>query len=275
MNKRLILLIFMVLISCTKDAKIKLPKTNPVPVVYSYISPQDKEISAKVYWSIPFFVESGTSGNFGDVVNNATVFISDFSSQALLPFSAQKDAYYLPTASFPILPGKTYQLKVIMPDGRTALAETTVPEDLVSAEGLEKENFTDKYGSGIFLKSWFYDVKGKKNYYRTLMEMGTKSHQNPNDTLFFSIGLGQILTDHTNDGGHYVFKEKNYTNGQDTFIYRVSLLNCSYDYFRFHQTMKIHYDPDNPFAEPLLIYTNVKGGLGCFGAYTITRKIFH
>jgi len=24
---------------------------------------------------------------------------------------------------------------------------------------------------------------------------------------------------------------------------------------------------DNPFVEPALIYTNLEGGLGCFGAY--------
>ncbi|WP_310590718.1 DUF4249 family protein [Dyadobacter sp. CY347] len=33
------------------------------------------------------------------------------------------------------------------------------------------------------------------------------------------------------------------------------------------------YNNDDPFVEPAMIYTNIKGGLGCFGGYNTALLI--
>ncbi|MFD1144886.1 DUF4249 domain-containing protein [Larkinella insperata] len=46
------------------------------------------------------------------------------------------------------------------------------------------------------------------------------------------------------------------------------LLHVDKNYYDYHRTLQQQGDVDeNPFAEPVLISTNIQGGLGCFGAY--------
>ncbi|GAB3265297.1 hypothetical protein GCM10027347_32920 [Larkinella harenae] len=51
----------------------------------------------------------------------------------------------------------------------------------------------------------------------------------------------------------------------------VMLLHVDRHYYEYHRTLQQQNDIDgNPFAEPVLISTNIEGGLGCFGAYNRT-----
>lgn len=51
------------------------------------------------------------------------------------------------------------------------------------------------------------------------------------------------------------------------------LLHVDKNYYDYHRTLQQQNDIDgNPFAEPVLISTNIEGGLGCFGAYNRTTK---
>jgi len=45
------------------------------------------------------------------------------------------------------------------------------------------------------------------------------------------------------------------------------ILNMDENYYKFCKTIKANGNSDNPFVEPALIYTNIIGGLGCFGAF--------
>jgi hypothetical protein len=60
-----------------------------------------------------------------------------------------------------------------------------------------------------------------------------------------------------------------------TEYYDVFLYNCSESYYKFYKSLKN--DPGSgisfpPPAEPSFTYSNVKGGFGCFAAYT--RSMF-
>ena len=47
------------------------------------------------------------------------------------------------------------------------------------------------------------------------------------------------------------------------------LLHLNADYYRYHQALQRQQEVEsNPFAEPVPIPTNIRGGLGCFGAYS-------
>ncbi|CAG5067761.1 hypothetical protein DYBT9623_00484 [Dyadobacter sp. CECT 9623] len=51
----------------------------------------------------------------------------------------------------------------------------------------------------------------------------------------------------------------------------MSVFNIDINYYKYQRSLEIRNSSDNPFAEPTLVYTNVKGGLGCFGAYNAAQ----
>ncbi|GAB3930763.1 DUF4249 domain-containing protein [Larkinella terrae] len=51
------------------------------------------------------------------------------------------------------------------------------------------------------------------------------------------------------------------------------LLHVDKNYYDYHRTLQQQNDIEgNPFAEPVLISTNIRGGLGCFAAYNRSTK---
>src|ERR1700749_4190219 len=112
-------------LSCTKEAKVKLPETKPLPVMYSYICPTDSVIRLKLLSSSPLF-----SSNEIDVlapVSDGDVKISSAQGTAQLIFNPSTGYYELKTNSYPILPGQVYKMTVTTINGDVATAETQVP----------------------------------------------------------------------------------------------------------------------------------------------------
>jgi hypothetical protein len=113
MKKTVIILISLVLIiGCTKKATIKLPEPESKIVVTCFITPDDSIISAVVRLSTPKFGPVDTSAVFRDDVSDAVVRISDGSNSLVLSFDQDFFFYSAPAKSFPVLPGKTYNLNV-------------------------------------------------------------------------------------------------------------------------------------------------------------------
>lgn len=54
----------------------------------------------------------------------------------------------------------------------------------------------------------------------------------------------------------------------------IELLNTDFNYYKYHKTLDQGNNDGNPFVEPTLTFTNIKGGLGCFGAFNATIKEF-
>jgi hypothetical protein len=50
--------------------------------------------------------------------------------------------------------------------------------------------------------------------------------------------------------------------------------NADVNYFKYHRSLQQRLDTENPFTEPSIIYTNIKGGLGCFGAYNLGKLTY-
>jgi hypothetical protein len=51
------------------------------------------------------------------------------------------------------------------------------------------------------------------------------------------------------------------------------LISGNEDYINYHKDLQRFQDL-NPFSEPTINFSNIKGGIGCFGAYLIDRKRF-
>jgi hypothetical protein len=252
--------------SCEQDANVDIPEVDPQLVINCFISPQDDTLRAKISMSTPVFNTSSSNGE----VTDATVTLSHASGSVTLVYNAATEYYEAAAALFPIVGGTEYHIVASVPSGMIAEAYTTVPlnapanftstmEDTVTS--------TDPWNmqGRVHLHYEFDDVAGQTDFYR-LVPYEVHYSSWTGDTMLYHAGW-ELFSDENADGAHlsrnYTFEY--YSSGDTVLAFDVYLLHANYDYYSFHRSLE-NYGGDNPFAEPTLIYTNVKDGLGIFAA---------
>lgn len=277
----------------------KLPKIESKLVVECYISPQSGEIKVMVTESQPLFGPADYEPTF---IKNASVIISGEAGQVTIPYKDSLNSYVVKTGQFKIEAGKRYSLMVS--DGkRTVNASCTVPLNVATLKNFSIVPVTDSRYPGdstVTVKMSWEDIRGETNYYslRGYSEIERKNFLfDPNGgggsvvnekykTVFNSNYENFLYTDTNIDGVTFnspVFNISLYKfninyvdkNGVKQTIpsnptikeVYFEVLNMDENYYKFSKTVKDNNDNDNPFVEPALIYTNIEGGLGCFGAY--------
>jgi hypothetical protein len=263
--------------ACEKEVtNIKLPGVSSKLVVTSFISPQDTLLRVSVVESVPAIGKSTLSS---EDIRNATVRMSDGSTSVSLIYNTQARAYVADAAKLPVNPGKTYFLEVTDTKGRKAEASCTVPvtqhidlEIAIDSAKNRYNNFTE-----YFMVMKWQDTPVEINYYRVFAELmvdqGTNGYTQP--VHFYEHSSDFILySDNRLDGARFSSPKGFINNHLYRQRYLVSpiiyahLLNTDEHYYRYHQSLNNNYNVDgNPFAEPVLIYSNMNGGLGVFAAY--------
>jgi hypothetical protein len=282
MKKIFLFIILLVLsCSCTKKATIKLPEPESKLVVTCFISPQDSVITAVVKLSVPKFSSNGTFSALSENdIKNATVVISNGTSNLTLPFDNDLNFYKANALALPIMGGKQYFLTVITPDGKNVNATTTVPNGLLTIESL---TFTPK---NIDTNSIEYDVNlvvndipNEINYVAFFYET-TLSYAPSSNTLILTDPIistsSTYVTDEKINKTKYI--ETNSANFLSltkilTALVDVSVLNCSRDFYLYNKSVQESAGiGSNPFTDPVQVYTNIQNGFGCFGAYTANKE---
>jgi len=254
-------------ISCKKEANVKLPETKPLPVFYSYICPTDTVIRLKLFYSSPLY--GGSKVDIQAAVPEADVSISGTQGTAKLTFNKLSQYYEIPTSAYPVLPGQKYKVTVITNKGEMATAETEVPLSTVPIRTLTVQTIEENFGKVEVVKMFFNDVPGQENYYRMAGSFLATIHS-PGDTTEQDMFINELHSDQGHDGEEQVIETRIYQQIEANSKYNFYLYNCSYSYFQFNKSL-LNYSGDNPFSEPTLIYNNVKGGFGCFAAYTRSK----
>lgn len=264
---------FSLFMSCTKEANVKLPETKPLPVIYSYICPTDSVIRLKLMSSSPLF-----SSNQIDVlaaVSDGDVKISSAQGTAQLIFNQNTGYYELNTNSYPIVSGQIYKMTVTTINGDIATAETQVPFTAVPINIVTVENIQENSQTSDKIKVFFTDAANSVNYYR-IAASHCFVYNSQTDTIVNDTRINELYSDINHDGENVSLAGRFYQSDDSTAYYSaeyydVFLYNCSESYYNFYKSYKndsgagISFPPP---AEPTLLYTNVKGGFGCFGAYT-------
>ena len=261
------------LLSCMQDADIKLPETDPKLVVSCFISPDVDSVMAYIDWSRPVF----SSEDVERPIDNLQVSISDGSSQAFFQYNFNIGQYVLSLAEYPLALGVEYTLRVKAPTGEEVVAQTTIPAELplIESSTLDSSNYMNNFGEEInefIYKTTLLDNSSDFQYYRFIFY--NEDFWLPGK-LYTSIE-GQSFSDDESlvDGKIYV--EQNITyygyNGAVSNK-RLAVLNCSESYYRYHKTLQ-NQNFGNPFAEPTIVYSNIEGGLGAFGAYRMVEVAY-
>lgn len=266
--------------SCEKDANIELPKADPKLVVYSYISPSDTFVVVEVTKSKPFFGNKNNNDDYNAVEDAAVEIFSSNGQKATLPYDAAKQNYNIPNdGNFSIIAGQTYSLKVTAPGGFSCSATTTVPSS-APPQFMVKIDSSIRTSNGYSEKEYriistWNDIAGISNFYHSSVRISN----NRNNQMDDYTACNTVSSDDHKDGseigqtcifsGYY----DPWGSSASGISGRVFLLTTDISYYKYHETL-YRYEDDNPFSEPVQIYTNIEGGLGCFGSFLEQSRAF-
>ncbi|GAA4416043.1 hypothetical protein GCM10023187_47120 [Nibrella viscosa] len=253
--------------------------------VVCFIAPQDTILTAKVTVTRPILSADSKSTE----VTNATVRLAEGSRTVTFTYDLKNKYYSVRASQFPIEAGKTYTLTVTTPDGKKAVGTCAVPRPVPLA-GIQFDSLTTSWpsqGKRYFMRLRWQDPAGQKNYYRPSGLFSSVSAQTPGVSAVQPLSFegefnGKLLISDQDQDGNLLDSGRGYLDGgkattapSQTFgrLYRtasvaVSLLHLDPNYYAYHESVQRQDATDgNPFAEPVLITTNIVGGIGCFGAY--------
>ncbi len=263
-------------LSCAKEASVKLPETKSLPVMYSYICPTDSVIRLKLMSSSPLF-----SSNEIDVlaaVSDGDVKISGAQGTGQLIFNQNTGYYELKTNSYPIVPGQVYKMTVTTINGDVATAETQVPFTAVHINTVTVETIPKNSQTSDRIKAFFTDEANGVNYYRIAVSH-CFVYTSQTDTIVNDTRINELYSDLNHDGESGTLAGRFYQSVDSTAYYSteyydVFLYNCSASYYNFYKSLRNDSGTGMSFpppVEPTLMYSNVKGGFGCFGAYVRSK----
>ncbi|UFH55606.1 DUF4249 domain-containing protein [Spirosoma sp. KNUC1025] len=258
-------------------------------VVSCFISPQDTTLAVKVTRSNTVVGDSISLLQTGNNVTNATVTLAEGSKSVVLPYNnvvkgdtVKSRLYYSVNARLlPIVVGHTYTLTVVV-NGERVSSSCTIPA-AVPLTSITLDSLSRRY---YVLARW-QDPAGQANYYQVAgifryITSTCKACQNESySTLSFDDDNRGLFDDAGVDGREKVSGKayltpsatNNFYNQYKTASVTVNLMSVDQSFYRFQEAViRQRRSRNNPFAEPVLIPSNIEGGLGCFAGYNNATK---
>jgi hypothetical protein len=222
-----------------------------------------------------------------------------------LVYSASTDAYTVKRNTRPVT-GNTYSIKASAPGFVTVEGETVTPQTTM-IQSITKRANARKDADGNWLdevKITFADDASTANYYLFKVKRPTFANGsvvnyngiycmhsydkdiergNNSDPTDFENCIDQefFMTDKNFNGQtkeiilfiqHYQLDP--YLNPTNNVYAKpiVELHSITYDHYKYRKSYDAYKDSeDNPFAEPVLVFSNVKNGYGIFSTYDLAR----
>lgn len=276
-------LVLIFLAGCEKIVtNVELPKAVSKLVVHSYISPTDI-VSSRITTSMP--ITQSVDFSMDRWVKNATVRLTGPGSVSeAMSYDNFLNKYTTTDANFRPLAGQEYQISVSTPDGRQVSGSCKVPRLNTSVRIMKIASSQDGQFSYNY-KVWFEfdDIPGEPYFYR-IQAFAVEEYIDPNtqqatirESEVWFNDKKNIIDTRLREGGTFVVEGQHYFYGWDGPFsfkmkgYRILFLSTDEHYYHFHRSVN-QFDGDNPFAEPVMVYTNINNGLGIFAAYNVFMK---
>lgn len=260
-----VVLSVMFLYSCVKEVKnIKLPPSDPKLVVGCFISPQDTVIALTLKRSSPLF-GSGNGSSQHEPVTGASVIISGNAGSVQLNYNSKRKQYEASKKTFPISGGETYNLTISTPQGEKVSATCQVPPSNISSLTID---FADTLSASKIIMVKWQDIPGQSNQYVVYAQTEEFDAKNE-DTLYVKMTSDEPTQRDTQKDGMELssrLERGRFNDEQHVISYTIHILNVDVNYFLYKRSLD-NYKGDDPFSEPSLMYTNIKGGIGIFAAY--------
>ncbi|MFC0185229.1 protein of unknown function [Pseudarcicella hirudinis] len=261
-------------------------------VVQCSISPNDTIVQVAVGKTEPVIGEVDGVNRY--VVKTATVSLSDSLKTRTVttrfetitnPATGIIESYFLRTKNFPLIPGKSYYLKVTAPNFTDVEAYCTIPLKSIPASSIEAVigTTTEKNVPKKTLTLKFRDFFQEENYY-AITAYRAENYQgkdgNGKNILINTVDtFGQEwISDYKQDGNVLISNKSSFNERKDpnSILYvDVYVSQTDKNYYQFYYAVvdkqKKGGGADNPFAEPIPTFTNIKNGLGIFAGYNPTK----
>lgn len=282
------------LLGCEKEIPFKGETQQPLLVIHAFLSPYDS-----------IYIHASRSRGISDLsavkkIDNATIKILN-GTEVVANFIYEKLGYYKPIEPFYPVAGINYKIEASAPDLPTVHAYETIPfinDFAITPRITNNNNLSKTVNFDITLNdpsktADYYSIKVYRidSIYQdsSMVEVRIEpvfcTTTDPSieniDGLDIDIGDGQnkydqfFLRDDLFNGKNYRLTLKdswNYTSDYPkTFVIEVNFLSEAY----FNHTIsKIKYllTEDDPFSQPVQIYSNVENGLGIFAGHSTYRK---
>jgi hypothetical protein len=196
--------------------------------------------------------------------------------------------------SFSPTPGDEYELKISAPDFEPTSAVQIIPSPvLIDSVAYDSQGGVDQFGNPMDVYNLtFTDPAGTSNFYEINGYVHIK-YQDPWDTTFsneydYPIDFESsdpnfengTLSDANFDGQEYTIRLETYpVIWGDPSNYEISgtiyFRSTTPEYATYISSLNNYWDTQgNPFSEPVLLYSNMSGGLGTFGIFVTDTKAF-
>jgi hypothetical protein len=297
----LTLLSIIILSSCEKQVTIEIPEKEPRLTVSGFVG-KGEPFGVTVGKS-RHILAGDASSNWQEsyIVKNAVPVIYE-NGVAIDTLVYQSSRQYLTVHNKIVRMGYTYTIKVMAPGFKEIEATTIVPtQSEIAGTTIHRRARVNSYGEDmddIIVK--LNDPAGEKNFY--LIQVLRAGYQNA------GYGIGCISTadkdietmggesdpmetESCYDASNLLMKDDNFngrqkqlklsaysgalepwtdhTNGK---VYRpfIRVYRVTEEYFKYAKSLGIYANgDDNPFAEPVNVFSNVKNGYGMFSTYTV------
>jgi hypothetical protein len=302
-----VIIIFSLMASCEKDVNnIKPPEFNLKLLISGFLSPDENKHYISIKTNVPIYYDTTVSWNPGHIIGTLSDGSKEISlrprfhnfykyavNDSITFFSDVPNSIYnvpgVPDSSFigfiftsselSVEEGKTYVLKVESDKGLYAESSCTVPykKNLFPELDTVSIHYTNSYDNSkyTYLQPDFYftDIKGEENYYGVFSELTW-----PDPPYTYSKTQNKILVDPKYncfndkgiDGNRLKIPLESFSISylHDSTYFKIYLLNTDKPYYDYHKSIEKYQSGETPFTEASPIYSNIKGGLGIFAAYT-------
>ncbi|MDX5443363.1 MAG: DUF4249 domain-containing protein [Hymenobacteraceae bacterium] len=270
----LLLLNLPLLSSCEEVVSdVDIPEPKKKLAVFSFLNPQDTVVVVSVSKTVPTLgkLNNGTP----DYVSNATVTITEGAQNVTLEFDPVSNVYK--TKELQVVPGATYHLQVSTPDGFKVKSVCTVPAKLNTALTATLDSVpTDNTGVNphdYIVRAKWQDLPGSGDFYKidAEFEAGLPSGGKAFEALEMDM---PVHTDETGDGKQMKTQSYPLYSLRESFLNKnlksinVYFLTTDQHYYKYHESL-VRFQYENTFSEPVLVYSNIEGGVGVFCAYRL------
>ncbi len=270
----LVLLISMVS-SCEKEATdVKIPKANKELVMFSFLSPENKDIEVSLEYSNPIFAPYSNSS----IETNATVTIEGSDgTKDTIPFDNNNGKYILSQNKYPIKGGISYTVTA-KTNNNMVSGSTTVPANNIQIESISYKQLSNNYtenGPYYSYNCVFKDLPNTKNYYRITPETIVWYPSELRDTSYSLVG-NRLFNNQNQKEEQYnlTFEDYNYNTSSDKLAVKFHLLLTDIHYYEYH-IRRLEYVGDDPFSEPTPQYSNTSNGFGVIASFRKTSPILN
>lgn len=291
MKTKRLLLALLGMSSCTQELHDLSIESDRKLVIECYLNPASPDIRVLVKQTKPIQGAGSGDRSPGPSVKNANVLLSDGKQQIRIPFDAEIDQYRFEAVKYKLVAGRSYTLRVSAKGFPETSATCTIPKPmstLQSRDGKLTYIPSDNKLFKVYKKrtlSWNITQTNATHYYLVGSGEGklTPVKLNGRDSAVVQLEKTQVVAFLANTGKSISTPQLDFLLGQAkkandpqiispapvyTFVYHVDP-----NYYQFMESVKLQREVgDNPFAEPVPIYTNIKNGLGIFGAAVVHVK---